>query len=241
MATLTPTVDLDRRVLTVSAPDCRDLELNLDEDSKYDDGGSIVKVCGNRCGGILWGDFAVSEWFSEYLGVRCWLARHSDGHYHLPDDACATGPPSLRSRQIAFANEQPLLLISEHAVDALNDVLTSQNERSVSSRHFRPNLVVRLVGQARKTKAHEEDGWSRLRVEEKGVQFDVVGECARCSMVDVDPSTGMKGKTLRALADYRRRNGQITFGIFLRGQSNELSLLQKKDVLVEEGDIVFCE
>jgi uncharacterized protein YcbX len=81
----------------------------------------------------------------------------------------------LRSRQIAFANEQPLLLISEHAVDALNDVLTSQNQESVSSRHFRPNMVVRLVGQARKTKAHLEDGWNRLSVEEKGLH-GVVGE-----------------------------------------------------------------
>lgn len=135
-----------------------------------------------------------------------------------------------------------LYRISEHAVDALNCVLTSQNQGSVSSRHFRPNMVVRLVGQAAKTQAHAEDGWSRLSVEEKGVHFDVVGQCARCSMVDVDPSTGMKGKTLRALADYRRRNGQITFGIFLRGRSNDRSSLQR-DMLVEveEGDIVFCE
>lgn len=239
MAFLQPVVDLERRTMTVSAPGRRDLELNLDEESKYDDGGSIVKVCGNRCGGILWGNFEASEWFSEYLGVRCWLARHSDGHYHLPDDVCAPGPP-LRSREVAFANEQPLLLISEHAVDALNDVLTSHKQGSVSSRHFRPNMVVRLVGQAAKSLAHAEDGWSRLSVEEKDIQFDVVGQCARCSMVDVDPSTGMKGKTLRALADYRRRNGQIIFGIFLRGRSNKTASLQK-EVLVEEGDIVFCE
>lgn len=36
-------------------------------------------------------------------------------------------------------------------------------------------------------------------------------------MVDVDPTSGMKGKTLRALADYRRRKGKITFGIFISG------------------------
>mmetsp|Transcript_11315 Transcript_11315/g.32507 ORF Transcript_11315/g.32507 Transcript_11315/m.32507 type:complete len:84 (-) Transcript_11315:685-936(-) len=35
-------------------------------------------------------------------------------------------------------------------------------------------------------------------------------------MVDYDPRTGKKGRTLRALAKYRRRNGQITFGHFLR-------------------------
>jgi hypothetical protein len=50
-----------------------------------------------------------------------------DGHYHL-QRACATGPPSLRSRQIAFANEQPLLLISEAFVDAANDVRLARTE-----------------------------------------------------------------------------------------------------------------
>mmetsp|Transcript_11316 Transcript_11316/g.32511 ORF Transcript_11316/g.32511 Transcript_11316/m.32511 type:complete len:87 (-) Transcript_11316:685-945(-) len=35
-------------------------------------------------------------------------------------------------------------------------------------------------------------------------------------MVDYDPRTGKKGRTLRALAKYRRRNGQITFGHFLK-------------------------
>jgi molybdenum cofactor sulfurtransferase len=59
-------------------------------------------------------------------------------------------------------------------------------------------------------------------------------------MVDVDPSSGMKGKTLRALADYRRRNnGQITFGIFLRGVGDEKS--GQPGVWLEEGDTMFCK
>jgi hypothetical protein len=39
-------------------------------------------------------------------------------------------------------------------------------------------------------------------------------ECARCSMVDVDPSTGTKGKTLRALADTGDEMGRSRSAFF---------------------------
>jgi molybdenum cofactor sulfurtransferase len=182
-----------------------------------------------------------SEWFSEFLGVPCWLARHSGTAYTLP-----LGLPresvsvSLRSPHVSFANEQPLLLISEHAVDSINYVLSSQGERLVSTMHFRPNMVVRLVGRAADAYSHTEDGWKQIELIGKDTQLEVAGPCARCSMVDVDPSSGMKGKTLRALADYRRRNnGQITFGIFLRGVGDEKS--GQPGVWLEEGDTMFCK
>ena len=47
-----------------------------------------------------------------------------------------------------------------------------------------------------------------------------MGKCARCQMVDVDPSSGMKGNTLRALARYRRERGKINFGTFFTGNPN---------------------
>jgi hypothetical protein len=60
----------------------------------------------------------------------------------------------------------------------------------------------------------------------------------------------MKGKALRALADYRRANGQITFGIFLRGAKMEqakpsttanLEAASHADVWVREGDMLLCQ
>jgi hypothetical protein len=62
--------------------------------------------------------------------------------------------------------------------------------------------------------------------------------------VDYDPTTGMKGKTLRALADYRRQQGQIMFGIFLRA-ADDMHLTNKQAdgteyVLIEEGDMIGC-
>jgi molybdenum cofactor sulfurtransferase len=174
-----------------------------------------------------------------------------------------------RRDDIAFANEQPILLISENAVDALNEILSEQGQRHVTSKSFRPNIVVRVAGRPdqQSSNAHAEDGWTRVRLtnvnnENSNITvngvcefgFDVVGQCARCSMVDVDPSTGlMKGKALRALADYRRANGQITFGIFLRGAmmeqattttattTNLTETLSQTDVWIREGDMLLCQ
>jgi molybdenum cofactor sulfurtransferase len=234
MAFIEPSVVLGTNMMTVRAPDMPPLEVSLDQPDEPAYGEGVVKVCGNKCGGILWGDMAVSEWFSDFLQVQCWLARFSEGSYELPPGK----PTQLRDRNVAFANEQPLLLISKHAVDLLNEVLESRDEMHVTSRHFRPNFVVRLEGEQHQKFAHAEDGWKRVELQDQKASFDVVGQCGRCSMVDVDPRSGMKGHTLRALSDYRRQNGQISFGIFLKGSARSDG---GEPIRVREGDVFNCE
>jgi molybdenum cofactor sulfurtransferase len=238
MSLLKPTIDLESRTMTVRAPGCSDLVILLDGKCPASED-SIVKVCGNKCGGRLWGDLATSDWFSSFLGVRCWLARHVGDRYEVADSRGG----------VAFANEAPLLLLSQHSVETLNKVLVSQGQKRVNAKHFRPNLVVRAssatvcrVGTALGgiENSNPEDCWTKLKlVGSESLELSVVGQCARCSMVDVDPATGTKQKTLRALADYRRRNGQITFGVFLRskGAPEETS---SKIVWVQEGDTMKC-
>jgi molybdenum cofactor sulfurtransferase len=100
-------------------------------------------------------------------------------------------------------------------------------------------LVVRLRnGNNVHALGNLEDGWATLDFEGKGIAFEVVGPCPRCSMVDIDPTSGMKGKTLRALAEYRRKNGQINFGIFLRKKT---VLASESNAWIEEGDIILCK
>ena len=267
MAFIEPTVSLTDQTMTVRAPGMPPLEIHLTATGRrvaYGEG--IIRVCGNKCSGVLWGDLTVAQWFSDFLQVQCWLARYSDGNYELPDgglevdddnddDGDGTIPqtPSRvvttkrNPRKVAFANEQPLLLISKQAVDLLNDVLASQKEGSVTSRHFRPNFVVSMTtdqdGNDDSNKlsklAHAEDGWTRVRYQNRQIALRVVGPCARCAMVDVDPRSGTKGHgTLRALADYRRRqHGQINFGIFLQGTSHN----GVRQTWVREGDVLVCE
>ena len=234
MAFIEPTISLESNKMTVRARDMPPLEISLTQNDKLLYGEGVVSVCGNKCSGVLWGDAAVSKWFSDFLGVQCWLARFAQGSYTLPQNL----PSRKGGRSVAFANEQPLLLISKNAVDLLNDVLESQNERQVTSRHFRPNFVVQLPAKDDHKLGHAEDGWKEVRLQDQNVSFDVVGQCARCSMVDVDPRSGSKGHTLRALADYRRNNGQINFGIFLKASTVSCS---DKHVVVREGNAFDCK
>ena len=237
MSQLVPSVDLATMTLTVRAPSCPDLVILLDDKCpRMNVEDSIVKVCGNICGGKLWGDLASSDWFSSFLGVQCWLARHCGNGYEV---AASRGG-------VAFANEAPLLLLSQHSVEILNEVLVSQGQKHVNSQRFRPNLVVRSTAASGTVSAasgdglkhsNPEDRWTKLYLNGKNLELNVIGQCARCSMVDIDPATGAKQKTMRALADYRRRNGQITFGVFLR---TEIQDQDKETVWLEEGDTLKC-
>jgi molybdenum cofactor sulfurtransferase len=87
-------------------------------------------------------------------------------------------------------------------------------------------------------KTISESGWKIVQHRDSDLIFETAGDCARCSMVDVDPTTGMKGKTLRALADHNRRDGRITFGIFLRQTKAPRNTDEHK---ISQGDILFCK
>ena len=84
---------------------------------------------------------------------------------------------------------------------------------------------------------HIEDDWKTLSIPSKSFSFKVEGSCPRCTMVDYDPVTGQKGKTLRALARYRRQNGRIVFGIFLQAI---MSRQNSESISIEEGDVFRC-
>ena len=271
MAQLRPVVDMKTFQLTIVAPDASfsPLILDLEDQSQHghDRKRSIVKVCGNRCGGVVWGDHSVSEWFSRYLGVRCWLARHTgnfDGLYEHPKSV-RDAIPIDSSKSISFANEQPLLLISEHAVKLLNHTMRQSKGSSstkhdsshdwVCSRQFRPNIVVRFDGDDSNAdqgqqQRHVEDCWSQVSMIDDDrltcMTLEVVGPCARCAMVDIDPINGTRVGTLRALATYRRNgNSQITFGIFLRASSNTKPVVRLDKTTscfhISEGNVLLCE
>ncbi|GFH55160.1 hypothetical protein CTEN210_11636 [Chaetoceros tenuissimus] len=214
MALIKPILDIERMTMEVSAPGSPNLVVDLKSDivSPMKD----VSVCGNKCNGRLWGSHAVSSWFSDYLGVQCWLAR------------AGKDPGNNVS---AFENEAPLLLLSMQSIDALNRVLNNKGEsRKVDARYFRPNLVVSSKQQT--YYSNPEDTWKEIKLNDAtGTKLQVTGQCARCSMVDIDPDSCMKGKTLQALSEYRRNNGQITFGIFLKKMRDE-----SKEVLLQVGD-----
>lgn len=140
-----------------------------------------------------------NSWFSEYLG--------------RPVRLVLMGPESKRSidgdeqpEEITFVDKYPLLLISEASLEDLNTKL----ERSVDMTHFRPNLVVKGC------EPYEEDQWRSIRI--NGIRFRSGGLCARCSLVNVQPSSGIPNpdhEPLKTLSSYRNVDGKVMFGLNL--------------------------
>ena len=227
MSSVRPVVDLDERTMTVSFPGMPDLVVDLKHDSNADEFDEEILVCGARCKGRVWGGSKASEWFSSALGVRCWLARQCD--VGVKDD--------LHDTKYGYCNDEALLLVSQESIDKLNDVIVEQRwGRPVSAEHFRPNLVVN--SETARTGCNPEDAWQAVTVfgsdEHRKFVLKAVGKCARCHMVDVDPRSGQRGNTLRALAQYRRGGGgAINFGTFFRRVEEAEAI---ESTWVEKGD-----
>ncbi len=160
-----------------------------------------------------------SQWFTQLLGQSCRLI-FMDAQSHRPV------LPKYGGRlgdEVSYADECPLLLISEASLYDLNTRLPSPMEM----RPFRPNLVVE--GSA----PYEEDTWKLLRI--GSCIFEVAQPCKRCVMITLDPVTGQKHphqEPLRTLATYRKHpSGGTSFGVHLVPRS-EGSIRQGDKIVI---------
>jgi molybdenum cofactor sulfurtransferase len=144
---------------------------------------------------------------------RC-PADGNNGRETCQPEECAAGREG-----VAFANEAPLLLLAQSAVDALNANLRAVGEAAVSARHFRPNLVI-ADGQsptplARFQLDQAQRGEWQISLSGGRVVLGVIGACERCSMVEIDPTSGAKhGSVMRALSRHHRVRSRLLFGVF---------------------------
>lgn len=152
----------------------------------------------------------VSNWLSDFLGVRCHLVRIGD-HFRRPVlqklrpgfPAPDPGAAMIEGRLVTsdlvnFADGYPLLVISEASLADLNDRILERGEEPVPMNRFRPNLVVSGCP------AFSEDTWPHVRI--GGVVLRAGGPSARCIITTTDQTTGERiGKEpLATLATYRR-------------------------------------
>lgn len=138
----------------------------------------------------------VSAWISRRAGASLRLV-------HMPERTIRPVNPEYgrAGDAVSFADGYPFLVTTLASLAALNERLGE----AVPMRRFRPNIVVEGAG------AWSEDTWRRIRVGE--VEFDIVKPCERCVVVDTDPATARRAKgVLRALAEFRRRDGKVYFG-----------------------------
>lgn len=185
---------VDVGILRVTAPGMATQQVRPDADT---DARLDVTVWGSMVSARR-ADAPSDEWISTYLGQHAHFV-HMDEHAGRPIDANY----AHIGDEVSFADGFPLLLISQAALDGLNERLA----RPLPMLRFRPNLVV--AG----TAAHAEDDWRRIRI--GGIEFDVVKACTRCVVTTVDferGEFGADGEPLRTLLGYRRTAAGVTFG-----------------------------
>lgn len=155
-----------------------------------------VRVWSDQLEGLS-ADDAANHWLSQRFGVPLRLV-------YCPDDARRAVDPHYcaNGARVAFPDGFPLLVLTQASLDDLNRRLPAP----VPMDRFRPNLVISGA------EAFDEDRWSRLRI--GGVQIDLVKPCSRCAVPSIDQATGERDSSInRVLADFRRRDGQIYFGM----------------------------
>jgi len=181
---------------------------------------------------IVWNDqcdalhinTAIDNWFSEVLEMDCQLV-------YLPEES-----QRLVDKDYAFNNEQtrfsdgfPLLLISEESLQDLNSRLSSKNEKPLTMKSFRPNIVIEGCS------AYDEDNWTQFTI--KQTIFTISKPCSRCIITTIDPDTVEKsstGEPLKTLNSYRKKDNKVFFGqnVLFKNQYSEL---------LEVGDLLDFE
>jgi len=147
----------------------------------------------------------VDAWFSQFLGLRCRLVRFDPEGQRLSNRKYtgATAAP------YKFADAFSLLICSSASLADLNARLGAQGHASITIERFRPNIVLDGI------EAFDEDYIDQLSIG-SAARLQVVKPCVRCTVPNVDPSTGDVGLEPGAtLAGYRTRvdAGGTTFGV----------------------------
>ncbi len=178
--------------LHVNAPGMSPLTLALNPSGA----GSIrVHVWDDAVDAISVGDEA-QKWFSTYLDMPSRLV-------FMPENSIRHVEPefALHNDIVSFADGFPLLLISQHSLDDLNNRLVTP----VPMNRFRPNVVVN------DSSAFAEDRWKKIRI--GTMLFYIVKPCSRCITTTVDQETGIQGKEpLATLSQFRKVDGNVLFG-----------------------------
>lgn len=177
----------------------------LQLDVPFESEGDVLKVrvWDDEVAAVTQGDIA-DAWFSQFLGVPCRLMRF-DPEARRTSNAKYTGALIAPYK---FADAFALLVCSNASLADLNTRLTANEHGSITIERFRPNIVLDGI------EAFDEDYIDRLTIGE--VRLQIVKPCVRCTVPNVDPTTGDLGfEPGDTLATFRNdaRAGGLTFGV----------------------------
>lgn len=202
--------------LELRAPGMLSLHLALDAAEKP----MRVRVWDDTVDAYDMGDVA-AQWFTDFLGADLppgmgplRLVRFDPDERRLSSVHWTGGLEAPNT----FGDGFPLLAVSSASLADLNERLAVQGQPPVGIERLRANLVLGGLY------PHDEDRLERIDLHAQGASPDapaatlqLVKPCARCSIPDVDPATGVPdGRVSPLLQTYRqdqRLMGAITFGM----------------------------
>lgn len=247
MALLKPRIDLDQGLLhvTFSGPgastDVKSISIPLSSDpalfaNSADFAAKPARVCGDSIAAHIYQSEAITDFFTQSLGVDCMLARfpavsygiatsrHAKAHLQPHQvGQCQKTPGAFPSSDvmkndmisppILLSNESPILIISRSSLNHLNEQIKCSGAKAVHAEVFRANIVVaeNPTSPPSSEQAYVEDSWRMIHV---GRQFfQILGSCRRCQMVCINQETGVKSaEPFVTLARTRRFDGKVFFG-----------------------------
>ncbi|WP_437577592.1 MOSC domain-containing protein [Sorangium sp. So ce887] len=156
--------------------------------------GLLAEDCGDEA----------AAWLSDFLERPARLVRAGEAFRRPVLKASVARQEDV----VSFADEFPLLVISEATLADLNARLEGRGAAALPMDRFRPSLVVSGCA------AFDEDRWSRIRIGDLVLRAG--GPCARCAVTTTDQRTAERGlEPLRTLATYRRdpqKPSDLNFG-----------------------------
>ncbi len=159
-----------------------------------------------------------AQWFSDFLNAerpagaaarRLRLVRFDPEHKRLSNKRWTGGLEAENQ----FSDGYPVLVLSQAALDGLNERLAEAGHAAVGIERFRPNVVLDGI------EAHDEDRLDVLEIATDGgpARLKMVKPCPRCPIPDIDPATALSspevGDALRAYRANPVVDGAITFGM----------------------------
>ncbi|XP_058760475.1 uncharacterized protein LOC131633810 [Vicia villosa] len=118
-----------------------------------------------------------AQWFSDYFGYPCKLAR-----FNTVSEVRNVDPDYVEGQHMTlFSDGYPFLLVSQDSLDALNKLL----EEPIPMNRFRPNILVEGC------EPYSEDLWRDITINK--FSFQGVKLCARCKVPTIDQETATPG------------------------------------------------
>jgi uncharacterized protein len=217
MALVTP--QFKRGELILRAPGMLALHVNIDAV----EAAAQVEVWDDKVPAFDMGNIA-AQWFTDFLSLtpaglpganapKYRLVRFDPEHNRLASKKWTSGVDA----PYQFADGFPLLVSSTASVESLNAKLVATGHAAAGVERFRPNIVLQGI------EAHDEDRLQNYRISASEATGDIevvlvpCKPCARCSIPNVNPATGVPSPevndTLQAYRANAQMDGAITFGM----------------------------